>query len=43
MDPFPGMTDQEITDYLWGKSNEVEPKASETTMQRKRSVKEKHY
>ena len=35
--PFPGMSEKAITDYLWEKSIEIEPRGTDTT-QRKRSV-----
>jgi len=30
LDPFPHLDDKEVTDYLWGKSIEIEPRSSDT-------------
>jgi len=34
LDPFPGWSEKEITDYLWAKSTEIEPRASDTIKRR---------
>eukprot|EP00092_Neocalanus_flemingeri_P012439 GFUD01013410.1.p1 GENE.GFUD01013410.1~~GFUD01013410.1.p1 ORF type:complete len:1387 (-),score=368.57 GFUD01013410.1:1178-5338(-) len=34
LDPFPGMNEKEVTDTLWARSTEIEPRASDTIKRR---------
>jgi len=34
LDPFPGWTEKEVTDYLWSRSTEIEPRADSTMKRR---------
>merc|ERR1712142_264995 len=34
LDPFPGLNEKEVTDYLWARSTEIEPRSSDTIKRR---------
>jgi len=38
IDPFPGMSDKEITDYLWDRSIEIEPRNPDPAQKKRMAV-----
>lgn len=38
IDPFPGWNEKDVTDYLWSKSTEIEPRNADAAQKKKITV-----